>query len=242
MTDLRALLLVCTLKPSPAESSSELMARDLERELQQHDVSTEVVRVVDHDVRFGVSPDEGDGDEWPTIRSTMLASDILVLCTPIWMGQPSSVCKMVLERLDAELSETDDEGRMTTYGKVGVVGVVGNEDGAHHVIAECLQGLNDVGFSFAANAGTFMNVGRFRARPIAFVNSPFVTGLGATALIGPVSVSLSIDSIMTSTRSSSMIQLIYWSPLPITPPTPSLNGIDISGAWSQDSHFLARTI
>lgn len=155
MIDLRALLLVCTLKPSPSESSSELLARDLERELQQLGVVTEVVRVVDHDVKFGVSTDEGDGDEWPAIRSKMLESNILALCTPIWMGQPSSVCKMVLERLDAELSETDDEGRMTTYGKVGMVGVVGNEDGAHHVISECLQGLNDVGFSFAANAGTY---------------------------------------------------------------------------------------
>jgi len=155
MTDLRALLLVCTLEPSPSESSSELLAHDLERELQAHGVVTEVVRVVDHDVRFGVSTDEGNGDEWPVIRSKMLESNIFALVTPIWMGQPSSVCKMVLERLDAELSETDDEGRLTTYGKVGMVGVVGNEDGAHHVISQCLQGLNDVGFSFAANAGTY---------------------------------------------------------------------------------------
>jgi multimeric flavodoxin WrbA len=155
MTQLRALLLVCTLKPSPSESSSELLARDLEKELQQHGVLTEVVRVVDHDVRFGVSTDEGDGDEWPELRSKMLQSNIFALVTPIWMGQPSSVCKMVMERLDAELSETDDEGRLTTYGKVGMVGVVGNEDGAHHVIAQCLQALNDVGFSFAANAGSY---------------------------------------------------------------------------------------
>ncbi len=79
----------------------------------------------------------------------------LVLATPIWLGQPSSVCKMVLERLDAELSETDDQGRLLTYGKVAGVAVVGNEDGAHHVVAECLQALNDTGFSVAANAGTY---------------------------------------------------------------------------------------
>ena len=60
----------------------------------------------------------------------------------------------MLERLDAELSETDDQGRPTTYGKVAVVDVVGNQDGAHHTIASCLQGLNDVGFAVAANAGT----------------------------------------------------------------------------------------
>ncbi len=102
---------------------------------------------VDHDIRFGVSTDEGDGDEWPAVREKMLAADILVLATPIWMGQPSSVCKMVLERLDAELSETDDEGRLSTYNKVAAVAVVGNEDGAHHVTAEVLQALNDTGFS-----------------------------------------------------------------------------------------------
>ena len=115
----------------------------------------ELVRVRDHAVQFGVSTDEGDGDEWPAIRRRMLDSDILVIATPIWMGQPSAVCKMVLERLDAELSETDDEGRMLTFGKVAAVAVVGNEDGAHHVTAECLQALNDVGFSIAANGSTY---------------------------------------------------------------------------------------
>src|SRR3954471_9861042 len=155
MAELTALALVCTLKPSPAESSSELIGRQLLDALGEHGVSGELVRVVDHGVRFGVSTDEGDGDGWPAIREKMLAADILVIATPIWMGQPSSVCKMTLERLDAELSETDDEGRMLTYGKVALVGVVGNEDGAHHVIAECLQALNDTGFSVAANAGTY---------------------------------------------------------------------------------------
>jgi multimeric flavodoxin WrbA len=155
MTDLSALLLTCTLKPSPQDSSSDLLARDLQAALAAGGVSGEIVRVVDHDVRFGVTTDEGDGDAWPGIRRKMLAADLLVLVTPIWMGQPSSVCKMVLERLDAELSETDDEGRLSTYGKVALIGVVGNEDGAHHTIAECAQALNDVGFSLAANAGTY---------------------------------------------------------------------------------------
>ena len=155
MTDLRALVLTCSLKPSPATSSSELLGRQILEELGTHGVSGEVVRVADHAVRFGVSTDEGDGDEWPALRRKMLDADILVLTTPIWMGQPSSVCKMVLERLDAEISETDDEGRMLTFGKVAVLGVVGNEDGAHHVVAECLQALNDVGFSAPPNAGTY---------------------------------------------------------------------------------------
>jgi multimeric flavodoxin WrbA len=155
MTDLTALVLVCTLNKSPAESSSDLIGRQVLAELEKHDVAGELVRVVDHDVRFGVSTDEGDGDEWPTIRAKLLAADILVIATPIWLGQPSSVTKMVLERLDAEISETDDEGRLLTYGKVAAVAVVGNEDGAHHTVAECLQALNDTGFTVAANAGTY---------------------------------------------------------------------------------------
>src|SRR4051795_10044410 len=110
----RALVLVCTLKPSPAESSSQVLAEQVLEQLEKLGASGEIVRVVDHDVRFGVSTDEGDGDEWPQIRAKLLAADILVVATPIWLGQPSSVTKMVLERLDAELSETDDEGRLLT--------------------------------------------------------------------------------------------------------------------------------
>jgi multimeric flavodoxin WrbA len=155
MTSLTALVLVCTLEKSPSASSSEKIGRDVLDALGSFDVSGSVVRVVDHDVRFGVTTDEGDGDEWPAIREQVLAADILVLATPIWMGQPSSVAKMVLERLDAETAETDDEGRPVMYGKVAVVGVVGNEDGAHHSTASVFQALNDVGFTIPAQGGTY---------------------------------------------------------------------------------------
>ncbi|GAA4807825.1 flavodoxin family protein [Nocardioides caeni] len=155
MTRLRALVLSCSLRPSPSPSSSEQLGREFLDALGEHDVDGTVVRVVDHDVAFGVSVDEGDGDAWPAIRREMLESEILVIATPIWMGQPSSVCKMVLERLDAELAETDDRGRMLTWGKVAAIAVVGNEDGAHHVVAECAQALSDVGFTIAANGSTY---------------------------------------------------------------------------------------
>jgi multimeric flavodoxin WrbA len=155
MDQLKALVLTCTLKSSPSESSTELLATEIVADLAEHDVDADLVRVVDHKVQFGVTTDEGDGDEWPGIRERMLASDILVVATPIWLGQPSSVCKMVLERLDAELGETDEQGRMLTYGKVAAVGVVGNEDGAHHVSAEVYQALSDVGFTIPANGVTY---------------------------------------------------------------------------------------
>jgi multimeric flavodoxin WrbA len=152
---LRAVVLCCSLKPSPAPSSSELLGREVLTALADHDVTGEVIRVVDRNVRFGVSTDEGDGDGWPDLRARILQAQILVIATPIWMGQPSSVCKMVLERLDAELSERDEQGRPLIFGKAAAVAVVGNEDGAHHVVAEVLQALNDVGFSIAAAAGTY---------------------------------------------------------------------------------------
>ncbi|QSR29413.1 NADPH-dependent oxidoreductase [Nocardioides sp. S5] len=153
--NLSCLVLNCTLKPSPAGSSSELLGSQVLSAFAALGVRGAMERVVDHDVRFGVSADEGHGDAWPALRQQVLDADILVLVTPIWLGQPSSVAKMVLERLDAELSETDDEGRLLTFGKVAGVGVVGNEDGAHHVSAELFQALADVGFTVPAQAATY---------------------------------------------------------------------------------------
>ena len=160
MTDsppLRALALVCSLKASPAPSSSELMARQVLEELGKHGVTGSVVRVVDHDVKPGVEVDMGDGDAWPGIREQMIAADILVVATPTWVGHMSSVAQRVLERLDGELSETDDSGRPQVTGKVAVTAVVGNEDGAHKITADLMQGLNDIGFTIPAQGGTYWN-------------------------------------------------------------------------------------
>lgn len=154
-TPLRAVALVCTLSPSPAASSSQLLAEQTMAALGEHGVTGKVIRIADHDVRPGVETDMGDGDEWPAIRDTVLGADILVLSTPIWLGHPCSIAQRVMERLNAEISETDDWGRMLTYGKVAAVCVVGNEDGAHKVSADLFQGLNDVGFSLAPNAVTY---------------------------------------------------------------------------------------
>ena len=157
--DLTAVVLVGTLNPSPARSSSELLGRQVLDAMAPLGVSGTLIRLVDHDVRPGVELDMGPGDAWPAIRARIIAADILVLATPIWMGQPSSVTKRALERLDAELSEKDEHGRLLTYGKVAAVAVVGNEDGAHHTSAELFQALNDVGFTVPAAAVTYW-VGR----------------------------------------------------------------------------------
>jgi multimeric flavodoxin WrbA len=154
---LKALALNGTLKPSSTKdkSSTDKMLQLIADEFSAHDVQTEILRLADYDIKPGVTSDEGDGDAWPEIRGKILAADILVVGTPIWLGQPSSVCKRALERMDAFLEETDDNGRMVSYGKVAAVAVVGNEDGAHHVSAELFQAMNDVGFTLAANAVSY---------------------------------------------------------------------------------------
>jgi multimeric flavodoxin WrbA len=156
---LKAVAFNCTLKPSRKASSTDLLLKEIMSEMKAHDVKSELVRVVDHDVKPGVSSDEGRGDAWPRLRKKVLGADIFIIGTPIWVGQPSSVCKRVLERMDAFLDETDDEGRMVSYGCVACVAVVGNEDGAHHVTAELYQALANVGFTIPANAVSYW-VGR----------------------------------------------------------------------------------
>lgn len=156
-SSLTALALVCTLNPSPARSSSQLMAQQVLDALSEHAVTGSTVRVVDHDVKPGVALDMGEGDAWPAIREQVMSADILIIATPTWMGQHSSVCQRVLERLDAELSETDDEGRTRTSGKVAVAAIVGNEDGAHHIAGILFQVLSDVGFTVPAGGSTYWN-------------------------------------------------------------------------------------
>lgn len=154
---LTAVALNCSLKPSPAESSCELLLTQIIAALGEHDVKAdgEVIRMVDLDIKPGVTSDEGDGDEWPGVRQRILDADILLLGTSIWMGHPSSVCQRVQERLDAFLGETDEQGRLVSYGRAALVAVVGNEDGAHHVFAELAQALSDVGFSIPPEGSVY---------------------------------------------------------------------------------------
>ena len=154
-TRLTAIALNCTLKRGDAPSSTDKLLGEVLAALAEHGVTGEVQRVANLAIAPGVTSDEGEGDEWPALRSRILAADILVLGTPIWLGQPSSVAKRVLERMDAFLGETDDRGRMPSYGRVAVVAVVGNEDGAHHCHAEIFQALNDVGFTIPPGGGTY---------------------------------------------------------------------------------------
>ncbi|SEB54494.1 flavodoxin family protein [Microbacterium hydrocarbonoxydans] len=154
---LTALAISCTLKPSPAESSSDLLGSQILAALAEHGVSGDLVRAVDHVISPGVEINMGGDDQWPALRERVLAADILVFVTPTWMGQHSSVAQRVLERLDAELSETDDSGRPILFDKVAISGVVGNEDGAHHISAIVFQALDDIGYTVPAQTSVYWN-------------------------------------------------------------------------------------
>lgn len=152
---LTAFGLNCTLKQGPEESSTQKLLDQVLRALTPYGVEVSHARVADHVVKPGVKADEGGGDEWPELRSKVLDANILVLASPIWMGQPSSVAKRVLERMDAFLDEIDKQGRYPTFGRVAIVAVVGNEDGAHHVTAELYQALADVGFTIPGGSSAY---------------------------------------------------------------------------------------
>ncbi len=157
---MRAILLNCTLRRTPAPSNTELLLGVVRDALERDGVETMSWRVVDQQVHDGVSSEaQGEGDGWPAIHDAIVAAEILVLATPTWVGQPSSVAKRVLERMDGMISETRDDGLPIATDKVAGFVVTGNEDGAHHVIAELAQGVIDIGFTVPGQAWTYWNRG-----------------------------------------------------------------------------------
>ena len=156
---MKALILNCSLKPSPEPSNTAALAKVVADALREREVEVREVRLVDHEIKPGVETDMGEGDEWPSIHDAVLAAEILVIATPTWIGRPSSVAQRMLERMDAMISETDGEERPVAYNRVAGVVVTGNEDGAHHVISEVAGALGDIGFTVPGQAWTYWNKG-----------------------------------------------------------------------------------
>ncbi len=156
---MKALILNCTLKPSPATSSTEALANVVIGELKKGGAETELIRLVDLNIKPGVKTDQGEGDDWPAVHEKIMAADIVVFATPTWVGQMSSVCMRALERMDALFEETDDSGRPVVFGKVGGIIITGNEDGAHHIVATVSQALIDMGFTMPAQSWTYWHLG-----------------------------------------------------------------------------------
>ena len=154
--NLKAVILNCTLKRSPEISNTRALIDKAVKLFQEKGVETEVIRVIDYNIRFGVSSDEGEGDEWPEILKKINACDILIIGSPIWFGVRSAVAQMVLERLDGTYDESDPEtGQFPLYGKVGGVVITGNEDGAHNVAANTLFNLSHLGCTIPPNVDTY---------------------------------------------------------------------------------------
>jgi multimeric flavodoxin WrbA len=159
MAEPTALVINCTLKASPATSNTEALAGELTKGLEQQGVRCEMLRAADYHIKPGVSSDEGEGDDWPAVRQKILDNRILILASPTWLARPSSIAQRVLERMDAMLSETDDDGRPVAYNRVAGFVVTGNEDGAHHVISELAGALIDIGYTVPGQAWTYWNRG-----------------------------------------------------------------------------------
>ena len=153
---MKALFLNCTLKVSPAPSNTELLIKKVANIMTELDVETEIVRIADYNVKFGISSNEGEGDEWPEILKKIKASNIMVIGSPIWFGVRSSICQMVLERLDGTYMEPNERnGQYPLYNKVAGVIVTGNEDGAHNVAANTLFNLTHLGCTVPPNADSY---------------------------------------------------------------------------------------
>ena len=104
----------------------------------------------------GVYPDMTkhgwDTDEWPALSKRIMDADILIVGTPIWLGQQSSEAQKLIERLYAMSSQTNDKGQYLFYGKVGGCIVTGNEDGVKHCAMGILYSLQHVGYSIPPQA------------------------------------------------------------------------------------------
>jgi multimeric flavodoxin WrbA len=154
--DLSAVFINCTLKPSPEPSHTQLlMDRSIEL-MRTQGVAVTSIRAVDHHLAPGVYPDMtahgADRDDWPAIQEQVMAADILVLGTPIWLGEKSSVCTRVVERLYGYSGILNDAGQYAYYGRVGGCLVTGNEDGVKHVAMSVLYGLQHLGYTIPPQA------------------------------------------------------------------------------------------
>ena len=153
---LSAVILNCTLKKSPQPSHTQALIDKVVGLYKPLDVACETIRAVDYNIPFGVSTDEGPGDEWPAILNKLVAADIVIIGTPIRFGVRSSVAQLVIERLAGTYDEGDAEtGQLPLYGKVGATIVTGDEDGAHDCAANTLFNLSHLGCVIPPNADCY---------------------------------------------------------------------------------------
>lgn len=155
-TALNAMYINCTLKKSPQKSHTETLMRTAQRIMQKEGVNLDAIRLVDHEVAHGIYPDMTEHgwkrDEWPDLFKRIISADILIIGSPIWLGQKSSVAKKLIERLYAMSDQTNEKGQYIFYGKVGGCIITGNEDGVKHCGMDILYSLQHLGYTIPPQA------------------------------------------------------------------------------------------
>jgi multimeric flavodoxin WrbA len=155
-SNLSAIYVNCTLKKSPQVSHTSLLISVSKNIMTKENVKVDEIRFVDHEVASGVYPDMTEhgweADEWPTLYKRIIDADILIVGTPIWLGEQSSIARKLIERLYAMSGETNSKGQYVFYGKVGGCIVTGNEDGIKHCAMGILYSLQHIGYSIPPQA------------------------------------------------------------------------------------------
>lgn len=153
---LKALFINCTLKKSPQKSHTEKLINVSRNIMEREGVTTEVIRFIDQDVAVGIYPDMTEhgwqADNWPELFKKVMDADILIVGTPIWLGEKSSEAQKLIERLYAMSGKTNEKGQYIFYGKVGGCLVTGNEDGVKHCAMGILYALQHIGYSIPPQA------------------------------------------------------------------------------------------
>ena len=155
-SDLKAVFINCTLKKSPEESHTGILCNVSKNIMQKEGVIVDTIRLVDYAVAYGVYPDMtehgAENDEWPALFEKIFSADILIIGTPIWLGEKSSVAQKLIERLYAMSGKTNDKGQYLFYGKVGGCVITGNEDGVKHCAMGLLYAMQHIGYSIPPQA------------------------------------------------------------------------------------------
>lgn len=156
---MKALIINCTLKPSPEFSNTDALINKAADQLIEKGAETEIIRIVDYNVKPGNVTDAGEGDEWQEVLEKIRNCDILIIATPIWMGHLASTAQRIIERLDAIFHEdgfaNEENGQYFTYNKVAGCLITGNEDGAHSCAAQLLWSMQELGFTIPPNVNAY---------------------------------------------------------------------------------------
>lgn len=152
---IKSLFLNCSLKAGAEPSNTQRLMDEVIGHFDTLGVESETIRLADFNISYGISADEGEGDEWPEIFEKVKEADILVIGTPIWLGEKSSIATLAIERLYGASSMTNDKGQYLYYNKVGGAVVTGNEDGAKDASKSIIYGLSHIGFTIPPNVDAY---------------------------------------------------------------------------------------